>query len=219
MRCCWWSWSPSGRDAPSRSRSPPRTRRTAHPPVAGKESRGRSRAPRARVATRASWRSVRDQLMWPDPAPLTGPGQQKRRGGSLTGRDAPLHGAAGQNWPICTLRQYQRRAHQHPQNRRSVYVRRVLGQGRGSPTVKRGPIAGERTCLRALSRHQSACATGLPGVPAGTATAAADDPAACVSSSPDEPKLFGLSHNDAVANASRERHHQESAGQTAHNAP
>src|SRR5262249_17709872 len=26
---------------------------------------------------------------------------------------------------------------------------RVLGQGRGSPTVKRGPIAGERTCLRA----------------------------------------------------------------------
>jgi len=27
--------------------------------------------------------------------------------------------------------------------------RRVLGQGRGSPTVKRGPIAGERTCLRA----------------------------------------------------------------------
>jgi hypothetical protein len=30
----------------------------------------------------------------------------------------------------------------------AVYVRRVLGQGRGSPTVKRGPIAGERRNTR-----------------------------------------------------------------------
>src|SRR5262249_46086945 len=36
-----------------------------------------------------------------------------------------------------------------PVHTRSVYARRVLAQGRGSPTVKRGPIAGERTCLRA----------------------------------------------------------------------
>src|SRR5690242_4446745 len=51
------------------------------------------------------------------------------------------------------------------------------------------------------------------------ATALADDPAGCVSSSPEESKLFGLAHNDAVADTSRERQRQESAGQTAHNAP
>src|SRR5215813_3062651 len=43
--------------------------------------------------------------------------------------------------------------------------------------------------------------------------------AACVGSRPDESKLFGLAHNDAVANTSRERQRQERAGQTSHNAP
>ena len=41
----------------------------------------------------------------------------------------------------------------------------------------------------------------------------------CVGSSPDEPKLLGLAHLDAVANTSVEGQHQERAGQTAHNAP
>src|SRR5262245_5296929 len=51
------------------------------------------------------------------------------------------------------------------------------------------------------------------------ATYPAVAPAACLGSSPDESKLFGLAHNDAVANTSRERQHQERAGQTSHNAP
>src|SRR5215472_1697795 len=51
------------------------------------------------------------------------------------------------------------------------------------------------------------------------ATAPADDPAACVSSSPEESKLFGLTGNDAVANTSSARQRQEGAGQTAHGAP
>jgi hypothetical protein len=58
---------------------------------------------------------------------------------------------------------------------------------------------------------------GKPGVRACTATAAADDPVVCVGSSSDESKLFGLAHNDAVANAPRERQRQERAGQMSHN--
>src|SRR5215467_5837474 len=37
-------------------------------------------------------------------------------------------------------------------------------------------------------------------------------------SSPDEPKLFGLAHNDAVTNMSREGQRQERAGQRPYNA-
>ena len=54
-----------------------------------------------------------------------------------------------QNWSIGRADHGAEVVSTHAPSRRSVYVRRVLGQGRGSPTVKRGPIAGERTCLRA----------------------------------------------------------------------
>ena len=46
----------------------------------------------------------------------------------------------------------------------------------------------------------------------------AEDPARYVSSSPEEQKLFGLSHDDAVANTFREGQIQERAGQVPHSA-
>jgi hypothetical protein len=46
----------------------------------------------------------------------------------------------------------------------------------------------------------------------------AEDPARYVSSSPAEQKLFGLSHDDAVANTFREGQIQERARQVPHNA-
>src|SRR5215831_9112954 len=52
------------------------------------------------------------------------------------------------NWPFCAAQPLSARPRTSSAYS-AVYVRRVLGQGRGSPTVKRGPIAGERTWLRA----------------------------------------------------------------------
>jgi hypothetical protein len=68
-----------------------------------------------------------------------------------------------------------------------------------------------------MSRQQGASPVRKPrhlacsGVPA-------EDPARYVSSSPAEQKLFGLSHDDAVANTFREGQIQERAGQVPHNA-
>src|SRR5215467_2999376 len=95
-------------------------------------------------------------------------------------------------------------------------------QGSASkPQGRRGPDDRERACLRA--HRQAASRAPARWVSRAfrlaAATAPADDPAACVSSSPEESKLFGLTGNDAVANTSSARQRQEGAGQTAHGAP
>jgi hypothetical protein len=83
MRCCWWSWSPSGRDAPSRSRSPARTRRTA--PAS-------SRQGIAWPEQSAACEGRHPRLVAPGPRPtdVAGSGAPDRPGPSRSGEADPL---------------------------------------------------------------------------------------------------------------------------------
>jgi hypothetical protein len=136
--------------------------------------------------TRAPWEQPHRT-----PAGRARPGRFRRQRATCTDADIPPTKKAGkvrqlftlsdcaQIWLIGASGESRNELHLGaPSRQGSVYVRRVLGQGRGSPTVNAVPLpASGRACER-ICRHQSACATGVPGVPAGTATAAADDPAA-----------------------------------------